>query len=337
MKKNLCALLVVLLLLTGCGKQIPKLENGQEAVVTFNDKHKISVDDLYNNLKSTYGLTSLVVMIDTYVLETTFKDYIDTAKEYADNYIKAVRENYNSDEEFLKALQSYLGVSSVDAYKNQLYLSYMQTHATEEYAKLQITDDQIQKYYDNEVEGDIEVSHILITPEVKDDMDDNAKKEAETNAKNKAEELLKTLKGVSKEELPNKFAELAKENSKDDATKENGGSLGKINKTSLGDSYKELVDAAYSIKDGELYKDVVTTELGYHIILRTKSYEKESLDKMKESIIKTLSDELIQKDSTISTTALQHYRKELGVEIEDSELQTQYANYIQNSLTQNMQ
>ena len=331
MKKKICGLFLIILLATGCGK-IPKLENGKDAVVSFNNDDKISVDDLYNNLKDTYGLSSLVVMIDTYVLEKTFDDYIDTAHEYAKSYINSVRENFESEEEFVSALNQRLGIQSIEAYENQIYLSYMQTHAAEEYAKLQITDKQIEDYYENEVVGDIEVSHILITPEVTDEMSDDEKKEAENTAKAELKEIINTLKNTAKDEIEETFKQLAKEHSDDSSTKENGGSLGKINKNTLSSKYNDLVETAYDLEDGQFSTSIITTELGYHVILRTKSYEKESLKKAKESIIKVLSEQYMNDDTAINIKALQHYRKELGMEIHDSELDKLYSNYVQNQL-----
>ena len=332
MKKKILGLLVIGLLCAGCGK-VPTLKNGEEAVVTFKDGEDISVDDLYEELKDNYALSALVTMIDTQVLEDEFADYIDTAKENAESYLNAVKENYDDDDALLEAIQNYTGYSTIEAYQNSLYLSYMQTHATEEYAKLQITDKQIQKYYDDEVVGDIEVSHILITPEVTDDMTDDEKTAAEDKAKEKAESIIKELKATDKDKIADKFAELAKENSDDDATKDDGGSLGKINKDTLDSSYDELVTAAYELKDGAYSTEVITTELGYHVIYRTKSYDKASLEDSKDSIITALAEEAMEEDSTMSITALQYYRKEHGVEIQDSELQTQYAYYIQNQLS----
>ena len=331
MKKKICGLLITAMLIAGCGK-IPKLANGEDAVVTFKNGEKISVDTLYEKVKNTYALSSLITLIDTYVLEESFPKYVDTAKEYAESYVSALKGNYETEEEFLTALQTYAGVSSIDAYQEYVYLSYMQTHAAEEYAKLQITDKQIEKYYKNDVVGDIEVSHILITPDVKDDMTDEEKETAEKNAKAEAEEIIKTLKNTKKADLAETFKTLASEHSDDEATKKDGGSLGKINKNTLDSAYDELVEAAYSIADGEYYTKVITTELGYHVILRTKSYDKASLEDSKESIIKTLADQLLEDDTTIPTKALQYYRKELGMEVQDSELKTQYANYIQNQL-----
>ena len=331
MKKKICSLLLAMMLVTGCGK-IPKLENGKDAVVTFSNGDMISVDDLYEQIKDTYGFSSLIVMIDSYVLEKNFNDYIDTAKEYTKSYIDTLRDNFETEEELLSALSQRLGIQSIEAYEKQIYLSYMQSHAAEEYAKLQITDAEIEDYYNNNVVGDIEVSHILITPEVTDDMSDEDKAAAEKEAKDKAQEIINTLKNTAKDDLEETFKELAKTESDDSATKDKGGSLGKINKNTLSTKYDELVTAAYKLNDGEYGTSVITTELGYHVILKTKSYEKAALKDAKESILKTLGQEYMDSDSSIAIKALQHYRKELGMEIQDSELQRQYSNYVQNQL-----
>ena len=58
LKKILLLSTVCFTLLCGCGK-IPKLKNGEEAVITFKkDKkeHKISADELYEELKNNFGL-----------------------------------------------------------------------------------------------------------------------------------------------------------------------------------------------------------------------------------------------------------------------------------------
>lgn len=330
MKKKVCCLLAAALLATGCGK-IPKLENGQDAVVTFKNGEMISVDDLYADVKDTYALSSLVRMIDKYVLEETFPDKIEESKEYAENYYKALEETYGGEEKMLQMLNQS-GIASIEAYKEMLYLNYMQSTAAEEYAKDQIKEKDIEKYYEKEVVGDIEVSHILITPKTTDKMSKDEIKKAEEEAKKEAEAIVKEIKATKKEDLAKKFTELAKKHSQDAATKDKGGALGKINKGTLSSKYDELVDVAYDLKDGEVSAKVVTTELGYHIVYRTKSYDKKALKDVKEDILETLANELLAKDKTLVVNALTHYRKELGMEIQDSELSKQYAYYIQNQL-----
>ena len=66
--------------------------------------------------------------------------------------------------------------------------------------------------------------------------------------------------------------------------------------------------------------------------MRNKTYDKKDLKDVKDEIIKPLANEKIEKDNTISVNALQHYRKQMGMEIQDSTLATQYSNYIANTL-----
>lgn len=333
MKKKIIGLCVFLTLVSGCGK-VPKLENGQEAIVTFENGEKISVDDFYETIKNDFGLQALITMIDTYVLETEFKDYIDTAKEQADAYVDAFIENYGGEDEFLQVLQQQTGYQTIDAYRSYWYLSMLQSHAIEEYAKSQITDEEIEEYYNNKAIGDMEIAHILITPDVDDDSTDEETKEAEEKAKEIIKEIISKLDEAKKnnEDIEDVFSKLAKEYSEDDATKDDGGNLGKINYGDLDESYDELIDAAVKLKDGAYSTDVITTELGYHVILKVKSYEKDTLENLKDEIKTTLGTEYINSNSDAGIKALQHYRKEYGMEIEDSEINKQYSTYIQNML-----
>lgn len=327
MKRKIGILGLSMLLLAGCGT--PKLENGKDAVVSFKDNEKISIDDLYTKMKDTYALETLISMIDTYIFETEFKDYIETAETYAKNYVESTKKTYESEDQFLQALQ-YSGFSTIEAFQNNMYLSYLQNHAVEEYSKILVTDKDIEKYYKDKAQGDVEISHILITADTTSSMSSDEKTKAEDEAKAKAEKLLKQIKDAK--DSVKEFKKLVKDNSKDDATKDKEGALGKITYGDLDDTYDELLDAAYSIKDNEVYGKIVKTELGYHLVLRTKSYEKESLDKMKDEIKDILADDLLSSKKDIRIEALQYYRKEYDLKIADSELKRQYDNYIKRVL-----
>lgn len=61
-----------------------------------------------------------------------------------------------------------------------------------------------------------------------------------------------------------KFADLAKEYSKDKSNASNGGDLGYF---AEGDMVKEFSDAAFALKKGEYTKSPVKTQFGYHIIM----------------------------------------------------------------------
>ena len=328
MKKKIVILGVCTLLLCGCGKTIPTLENGEQAVVTFENGDKISVNDLYNTIKDSYALQTLIQMIDQHILELEYPDEIESKKETAESTIKAMEENYGKDT-LLQMLQSY-GYASIEAYQQSYYVNTLQNQAIIDYGKQQVTDKEIEKYYNENVIGDIELSHILITAETTTDMTDEQKTEAENKAKEQAENLIKEIN--NSENKKEKFEELAKQYSKDDSTKENGGNLGYINIGTLSTAYDELIEAAKDLKDGEISTKVLTTELGYHIIYRNSQKEKASLDDTRESIREKLGEKKLENDGTMSITALTELRKKYGVEIVDSEIQKQYGNYISNSI-----
>lgn len=333
MKKKIFALCAIMLLASGCGK-VPKLENGKEAIVTFKDGEKISVDDFYELIKDQYGLNSLISMVDKYICETEFKDYKDTASKNADALINSLKEQYGGEDKLLEALQSS-GYNTIDSYKDYAYLSYLQSHAIEEYAKTKITDKEIEDYYKNDAIGDMEINHILITSNVKDNATDDEKKAAEEEAKKKANEVIEKLNTAKKngENITDTFTKLAKEYSEDDSNKDKGGALGKINYGSLSKNYDELINAAKKLKDGEYSTSVITTELGYHVILKVKTYEKDTLENLKDGIVETLAEKYITNNqSSVGLNALQHYRKEYKMDIQDEEMKKQYSNYIQNAL-----
>ena len=219
MKKKIFALCAIMLLASGCGK-VPKLENGKEAIVTFKDGEKISVDDFYELIKNEYGLNSLISMVDKYICETEFEDYKDTASKNADALINSLKEQYGSEDKLLEALQGS-GYNTIDAYKDYAYLSYLQSHAIEEYAKTKITDKEIENYYKNDAIGDMEINHILITSNVKKDATDDEKKAAQDEAKKKANEVIDKLNTAKKngENITEAFTKLAKEYSEDDSIK----------------------------------------------------------------------------------------------------------------------
>lgn len=84
-----------------------------------------------------------------------------------------------------------------------------------------------------------------------------AKFEVRAAAKKKAEELLAQLKSA-----PEKFAELAKQNSEDPGSKDNGGDLGFFAKGSM---VKPFEEAVFKLKPGQM-SGIVETDFGFHII-----------------------------------------------------------------------
>lgn len=331
MKKKILIALLILGCTAGCGK-VPKLSNGKEAVVSFEDtKISISADDLYNEIKEKYALSSLIDMIDNSILLKEYPKSDSDAKKYADEQLESIKKYYVDDDgkydekSLLSALSQYYGISSLDEFKEMLKLTYYRNKAVDDYAKNSITDKQVQKYYDEEYVGDISCKHILIAPKTTDSMSDAEKKKAEEASLKTAKEVIKKLNDGAK------FDDLAKEYSDDDSNKDKGGDLGYFNK---GDMVTEFETAAYALKLNKYTTTPVKTKFGYHIILKTGEKEKEALDKVKDTIITTLADKAKEDDNTMQINALVELRKKYGMKIEDSSLSKQYSNYISNQILQ---
>lgn len=328
MKKKLLICLAVLGLTSGCGK-VSTLPNGDDALVSFSNTNLgISAADLYSEVKGT-ALSKLIDMIDTKILLDKYPDKSSDADKYVNEQYDLIKTNFKDDkgkfdEEALKEqIYAYYGITDIDKFKDIIRLNYYRTEAVNDYAKKSVTDKQIQKYYDENVYGDISCKHILITPAVTDNMSDEDKTKADKEALQKAKDIIKKLKNGES------FDDLAKEYSDDTSNKDKGGDLGYFN---TGDMLEEFEKAAFALKKGKYTTTPVKTKYGYHIILKTDEKEKPSLEDKKEEIIKTLADDAKSKDTALSINALVELRKEYGMNIEDDEMSKLYSTYISNSL-----
>ena len=121
--------------------------------------------------------------------------------------------------------------------------------------KPQITDADVQAYYNAhqdqyQVKDQVKVRHILIA------VPSGADAKADAAAKSKAEGILKQIKAGGN------FAELAKQNSDDPGSKEQGGELGWLDR---GKTVPEFDKTAFSLPVGQT-SDVIKTQFGYHIL-----------------------------------------------------------------------
>ena len=323
MKKIFVSMLLVVLLLTGCGK-VAKLANGEE-VVANTEKGTISANELYTEMKNRYALNVVIDMIDKKILDSKYesskeeKEYIDDMKRQASLYYSYLYKNqYSSYNSYL--LATY-GVSSEDQLDSVFSLEYKRNKVVEEYTKGLVSDEDVQKYYDNEMKGDMRVSHILITAEY---TDDNTEEEIE-DAKNKALETAREV--ITKLENGEVFEELAKTYSKDSSA-ENGGDIGIITDS---DTEPEFYEAAKKLNVGEYTKEPVETKYGYHIIKLNDVMEKPELDdNQKTEIREKLAKEKLGEDANLEYKALIEMRKNNKVTIEDKEINKQYENYLYN-------
>jgi len=147
--------------------------------------------------------------------------------------------------------------------------------------KAQVTDAEIQQYYNQnlqqyKVDAQVKVRHILIS------VDPNAGPAADAAAKAKAQSILDQLRKDNGKD----FAELAKKDSDDPGSKDQGGELGWIKH---GVTVPEFDAAAFALQPGQI-SGLVRTKFGYHIIQSEGKQEAhvKSLDEVKASIVDTL-------------------------------------------------
>lgn len=316
MKKKTFLVLACVFLLAGCNSV--KLTNGENAVVTFNEGG-ISSEELYQSLKESYGAEKLMNLIDTKLLNEKYKTDA-SEKAYVNQAVKSTKEaakKLNAD--FDLYLQYYYGIKSESEFRDYLSLNYKRDLWTQDYAEEEVTEKQIQQYYEEEVVGDIEASHILITVDTKEDATEEEKKEAEQKAYDKAKEVIEKLKKGED------FSTLAKEYSKDSTTAAKGGSLGKIN---TGDYADEVFEALKNLKDGSYSTSPVKSSYGYHIVYRTSQDEKAELnDELTKEIRTTIGKEKAS-ESSYSVKALKALREKNGMKFEDTELEKAFDKLI---------
>lgn len=315
----ICGLMI--LLLTGCGEN-PKLKTGEDVLVSFEkDKFNISVEELYDRLKEENGINYLIEIIDEKILNSIYETD-EVANKSVNDQIESMEVYYGGNEKFLETLQSY-GYQSVEDFKEYLLISYKRDLAVKDYVRNNLKDSEINKYYENEIFGDIVASHILIKVEITESMTEEEKRQVETKAQETIDEIYKKLEEGAD------FYELAKEYSEDTASKVNGGRLDPFNK---GEMVEEFEKAVKNLAVGKYTPKAVQSEYGYHIIYKESEKDKPKLEEVKETIIKNLIEEKMEDDTKLQYKALIELRKDYGIKINDEDLNTYYENAVNNWL-----
>lgn len=309
----------LLIILIGVSTKNTKTKNGDDIVVQVDGK-TITANDLYKELKTQNGRNVAINMIDDYILNKEYKT-TDDMKKSADSTIENYKSTYgDSYQSFLE----YNGLSNDSQLKDLLIKNSKLTKVTDDYIKENITEKEMKKYYDDKIVGDVEAKHILVSFGYDDDASDEEKESAEKVAKEKAEEIIKKIKDGAD------FSELAKEYSDDDASKENGGSLGYFN---TGEMVKEFEEAVYALDVNEYTTEPVKTTYGYHIIMKTGQKEKPSYNKSKDTIMEKLIEEKKEADSALSVKAMIALREKYKIKIKDKTIKSDYNTYIKEATT----
>lgn len=314
MKKKLgisiCLISALVLTVTGCGKKA-ELDDNKTAVSLKGIK--ITATDYYNEIKKS-NISKLVDMIDHQLFDEKYESN-DEEDQAVEKQINQLKQSYSDDTTFQSVIQQYFGVNSEDELEDMLRLEYKRNVAVEDFVADNLTDKEIEDYYDQNIIGDIKASHILITPDVDSDATDEEKEKAENKAKKEAERIIKKL------DEGEDFAKLAEEYSDDEATAKNGGDLDYFNTDDMDENF---MDAVKKLDNDEYTKEPVKTQYGYHIILKVDQKEKPKLKEVKDSIKETLANNKLNNNSTLHYETLMDIREENNIKWNDDELKKQY-------------
>ncbi len=289
--------------------RIAKLKDGTEPVAEI-DGMILTADELYEDMKEIYSISALLDKIDNKILEEKYpetEEMNDELKSEAENYYNVYNQYQGiSKEEFL----SNNGFSSEKAFIEYLRLQYRRSKYAEDYVKSLVTESEINKFYEDEVYGDINTKHILV--KVDSSATDEELKEAEDLAK---EIISKLDEGKTFDEV--------KEEYKDQITYEELGYK----------SYNANLESAYmeemqKLEDNSYSKTPVKTSYGYHVVYRIDQKEKPVLDDIKDEVIESIASKKSSEDTNLSYVALDKMREDAGLKFSDTVLEKKYETYM---------
>ena len=302
-------LITVLVVVIIWPDRIATLKDGTQPVAEI-DGYTVTANDLYEDMKDVYYISSLLDKIDNKILEEKYPEtdeMNDELKQQAESYYSAYKQYYKMDKE---TFLSNNGFGSEKAFLEYLRLQYRRNKYAEDYIKTLISDKEVEKYYEDKVYGDINTKHILVK------VDSSASDED----KKKAEDLAKEI--ISKLNDGKSFDDV-KEEYKDQITYEELGY--KSYNANLESAYME---AMQKLENNSYSKEPVKTSYGYHVIYRIDQKEKPALEDVKEEIIDSLVSEKKSEDKNISYVALDKMREESGLKFSDTVLEKKYNTYM---------
>lgn len=311
-----CLLLAIILIVVIKGNET-QLSNGKEVVASLKGKNIVS-EDLFEEMKNKYGTTVLVNMIDEYIVSKEVKNN-DEAKESAKAQLDSLKQQYESQSMDFKTVLSNYGYDSEDQLLDEMIVEANKEIVAKKYIRKAISDDEINKYYEDEIYGDYNAKHILIKADTSDDASEEEQEKALEKAKKKAEEVITKLNNGEK------WDDLVKKYSDDEGSKDDKGLIENFTK---GDVVDEFFDAVLNLKDNEYTKEPVKSQYGYHVILRVSASKKPSLKESKSTILDSLVKDKIAKDSNLVSSTWVDIRKAYNLDIKDTKVKKSYNSTI---------
>ena len=283
------------------GPKTAKLKDGEQVIVQIGED-KITADELYKDMKNYYSVSILLDKIDNVVLTKLYPEDDEMKKEVndmVDYYINMYQTYYNyTEEQFLEAN----GFDSKESFADTLRLDYRRTKYFNEYVKGLVTDKEIEKYYNDNVYGDIEAKYISVNG-----TDDDAKALA-------VKVINRLNKGESYESIVEHYGDRISSKNLEFVSFDN-------------DLEESFINALKGLNDNSYTTEPVKGSSDYKVIVRGTSKEKASLEDSKDKIVTILAEDKKVSDSTLTYKALVDMREKNKVEFKDSDLAKKYSEY----------
>lgn len=257
---------------------------GSEALVTGDNGYTLTKEDLYTAMKQAVGEDAvrqelLLNVLKKDVSEEEYKQLQDEAKKQLDTQLSAQGPN------------NKISDSQKAAYEKGLILQSLIKESIKK--SVDTSEEAIKYYYETKYQPKLKAKHILVETE------------------DKANEIIKKLQDGAD------FTELAKAESKDPGTGQNGGELGEFDANTM---VKEFTEAVQNGESGKLVEKPVKSQFGYHVIfVENNGKQKPPLEEVKEQIKKSIQEEKMM-DSKYVDEFLYNKLKNANLTIKDDSL-----------------
>ena len=285
--------------------RIATLADGTQPIATINGEN-YTADKLYAEMKEHYNVKILLDDIDNMILTEKYPEN-DDMKEEVNNTLQSYYTYYENYGYSKEDIITGLGFNSEAQFLDSLKLDYRRNNYYDEYVKSLIKDESVQKYYNDEVFGDVDSKHILV--KIDEESKDGLSKD---DANKLAKEIISKLnKGKTWDEVITEY--------KDKIVNEELGY--QAFNASLEKSYLE---ECRKLEVGKYSKTPVLTSYGYHIVYKIDQKETPTFEEVKEDIIEILANKEKEKDKNLYQKALFAMRDEAKLEFVDTVFKDQY-------------
>ncbi|MER2030297.1 MAG: peptidylprolyl isomerase [Solibacillus sp.] len=260
--------------------------NTDNEIVATTAYGDITKSGFYEQMKEIAGTT----LLEQVVIDKILKDQYEVSDKEIEEQLETYKEMYGESFESALATNGY----TEETFKDTIRFQLLQQKAMED---VEVTEEEIETYYE-QGKYELHTRHILVETE---------------------EEAQQLYEQISE---GGDFEAIAKENSQDSETAENGGDQDWL---SIADMETTFADTAYALETGEVSEPVEST-LGYEIIQLVDEREVKdyaSLEEQKEEIKKKMIERIVA--NTEWETVEARLLKEARVTIKDADFKDAFS------------